>query len=144
MFSLLRIIQRSGGLLAVVVTSLLCSFYGIALLSVELVKDPSRAIQILVIFLFLSGMFVFLLLWTVRSTFARVRRPIENAVATTSRFASKGGRGCRGAIRLLGRKFLVAGKSVANAKRSVRRKASCVVDMVHRISFGFGRKGDEY
>ena len=144
MFSLLRIIQRSGGLLAVMVTALLFAFYGIALLSVEFVQDPSRAVQILVFFLFFSAMFIFLLLWTIRSAFSRVRRPIENAVTATSRFASKGRRGGRDAIRLLGRKILVVGKLVANAKSSVRCKASCVVDLVHRVSFRFGRRGSEY
>ena len=124
MLSLLRIFQRSGGLLTTAAALLGFAFYGIALLSVDLVEDPSRALQILAIFLLLSLVFILLLVWAVRRAVARVRRPLETAVAATSRLASMSGRGGRGAVQFLGRKSAAAGEWVTHTGRSVRRRAS--------------------
>ena len=121
MLSLLRIFQRSGGLLTTAAALLGFAFYGIALLSVDLVEDPSRALQILAIFLLLSLVFILLLVWAVRRAVARVRRPLETAVAATSRLASMSGRGGRGAVQFLGRKSAAAGEWVTH---TVRRRAS--------------------
>ncbi len=138
MFSLLRLFQRSGGIAAAAIALAGLAFYGIALLSVSLVEDPSRALQILAVFILLSGVFCAFMMWAIRKAIARARRPLDSAYNATSRIASMGGRGGRSAVRFLGRRSASAGGVISLAVAAVLRGAGRVGDLLGRIRF---RKG---
>jgi hypothetical protein len=124
MFSLFRILQRSGGVLAVSVVLLGLAFYGIALLSVAVVDDPARGLRILAVFAVLSTVFCAGLIWAVRKAIARARRPLDSAYEATTRIASMGGKGSRSAFRFLGRKTAAAGGFVASVAGLASRMVS--------------------
>ena len=121
MFALFRIFQRSGGILAVSIALVAFAFYGIALLSVILVDEPSRGLRILGVFLALSAAFCIFLSWAIRRAIAQARRPLDSAYEATTRMASMGGRGSRDALRVVGRRAASAGHFVGRvAVRAAR------------------------
>ncbi len=140
MFSLFRILQRSGGVLAVSVALLGVAFYGIALMSVAVVDDPARGLQILAVFAVLSVMFCAVLIWVVRRVIARARRPLDSAYEATTRIASMGGKGSRSAFRFLGRKTAVAGGFVASVAGLAGRMVSGAARFALRARHLGGRK----
>jgi hypothetical protein len=133
MFSLLRILQRSGGIAAAALALVGLAFYGIALLSVSLVEDPSRALRILAVFILLSGVFCAFMMWAIRKMIARARRPLDTAYNATSRIVSMGGRGGRSAVRFLGRRSVPV--VISSAAAAVLRGAGRVGGFLGRIRF---------
>ena len=140
MFSLFRILQRSGGVLAISVALLGLVFYGIALLSITVVDDPARGLRILAVFAVLSTVFCAALIWAVRKAIARARRPLDSAYEATTRIASMGGEGSRSAFRFLGRKTAAAGGFVASVAGLVGRVISGAGRFALRVKHLGGRK----
>ncbi len=140
MFSLFRILQRSGGFLAIFIALLGLAFYGIALLSVALVDDPARALRILAVFAAFSAVFGALVVWAVRRALARARRPLNSAYEATTKLASLGGEGGRNAFRLLRRKTAAVGSFVASAARRAARAVSGAGRFVLRVGSLGSRK----
>ncbi len=143
MFSLFRILQRSGGFLAISVALLGLVFYGIALLSVAVVDDPARGLRILAVFAILSAVFCAVLIWAVRRAIARARRPLDSAYEATTRIASMGGKGGRSAFRFLGRKTAAAGGFVASVAGLASRVVSGAARFALRVRHLGGRKGQK-
>ncbi len=140
MFSLFRILQRSGGVLAIAVALLGLAFYGIALVSVAVVDDPARGLRILAVFTVISALFCAVLIWAVRRGLARARRPLDSAYEATTRIASMGGKGGRNAFRFLGRKTAAAGGFVASVAGFAVRAASGVARFALRVRQPGGRR----
>lgn len=124
MFSLFRILQRSGGVLAISAGLLGLAFYGIALLSVAFVDDPARGLRILAVFFVLSALFCAMVVWTVRRALAHARRPLNSAYEATTKIASLGGKGGRNAYRFLGRKTATLGGFLTSAAALAGRAAA--------------------
>jgi hypothetical protein len=123
MLLLFRTMLRSGGLLSVSLALVGFAFYGIALLSVALVDDPGRALQILVVFLLLSAVFGVALRWALRQAIARALRPFESAKAASSRIVTLGGEGGQSAVRRLRKGAGAAGFLAKGALRFPFRAA---------------------
>ncbi len=140
MFSLFRILQRSGGVLAMAVALLGLAFYGIALLSVILVDNPARGLQILAVFAALSTVFCAMVIWMVRRVIAHARRPLDSAYEATTRIASLGGEGGRSAFRFLGRNTAAAGGFVASAAGLAGRAASGAGRIALRVASMWSRR----
>ena len=121
MLTLFRILHRSGGIVAALIALVCFVFYGIAVMSVALVENPSKAIQVLAVFLVLSVIFCVIASWVFRRLTAQLRRPINSAVDATSRIALIGGRGGRKAISYLGGKSAVVGVIVVSSVRLAAR-----------------------
>lgn len=133
MLALFRLLHRSGGVFAALLALLGFAFYGIAVLSVALVENPSQAIQILAVFLALSVVFCALAIWVFRRLMAQMRRPLDSAVDATSRIASIGGKGGRDAIRFLGKKSAAAGEFMIFSMMAAGRT-------IVRVAYIFDRK----
>ena len=140
MFLLLRIFQRSGGIAAAAIVLVGLAFYGVALLSVALVEDPSRALRIVAVFILLSGIFCAFLMWAIRKAIAQARRPLDTAYNATSRLASMGGRGGRSAVRFLGRRSASARRVISSAAAAVLRGVRRVGGLLGRVRFSKGKK----
>ncbi|MBI3126834.1 MAG: hypothetical protein HYZ11_04435 [Candidatus Tectomicrobia bacterium] len=106
---LLRLMARSGGAIAVSLALVGLAFYGIGGLSVMMVDDPVRGLQVLIVFILLSGLFLVFLRWAALQVVRQVLRPLGAAKDTTSRWASLGGRGGEEAFRAVGDGLRAAG-----------------------------------
>ena len=131
---LLRLMARSGGAIAVSLALVGLAFYGIGGLSVMMVDDPVRGLQVLIVFILLSGLFLVFLRWAALQAVRQVLRPLGAAKDATSRWASVGGRGGEEAFRAVGDGLRAAGWFASRAAGAAARAFSAVTSL-------FGRRG---
>ncbi|MCY4381605.1 MAG: hypothetical protein OXE44_00445 [Nitrospinae bacterium] len=112
MFGMLRLIVRSGGAIAVCLGMIGLAFYGIAQMSVMIVDEPTRGLQVLGVFFALSFVFCLMMKWVLRQVIAQALRPIDAAREATSRLVSIGEEGGKKVFRSLGKRTRDAGSTL--------------------------------
>lgn len=131
---LLRLMARSGGAIAVSLALVGLAFYGIGGLSVMMVDDPTRGLQVLIVFILLSGLFLVFLRWALLQVVRQVLRPFGAAKDATSRLAGLGGRGGEEVFRTFQDGARAVAGYASRAAVAVFRAASDVVSRAASFS----------